>query len=101
MTLQDISEIIGVVGIINEYHWDVEKKTVTWDVENYEDSRIKVVVDYKLVTRDEAMEITKIKNPRVRNYELEQELHRYHGIQYFIKDDCPINGFSIVPNYVN
>ena len=101
MNILDIEKDFGTVGVINEYLWDVYNKTVTWNIEDYDDNKLSITVPYVLIGRETAMEITSLHNPRIRNYELEQELHRYHGIQYFIKDDCPINGFSIVPKYVN
>ena len=43
------------------------------------------------------MSLTGIDNPRVRDYELEMDMHLKLDCGYFIKGICPINGFSGCP----
>lgn len=67
-------------------------------IESY-DGKSKTTVSRPLhfVSREKAMSLTGIDNPRVRDYELEMDMHLKLDCGYFIKGICPINGFSGCP----
>jgi hypothetical protein len=72
-----------------------EKGFVTLQVENYEGTmKDSVKVPLVSVTRTDAMKMVGINNNRVRDYELEMELHKHFSVGHFINEVCPLNGFS-------
>ena len=100
ITSEDMDEMCGgYVMSVDGYDWDVSAKTVTWRVRGSDNKNHSISALYKLVSRDDAMEITGETDHRIRNYELEMELHDL-DIGYFIYKDCPINGFKTVPDHI-
>ena len=70
--------------------------SVTWFVEDEFCNPYVVTVPLKLISRSDALALLHEEgSSRLRNYEIEQELHERIDIGHFISDLCPFDGFSI------
>jgi len=92
----DIEEDIGFRILAIDRTFEGDNVNLILEGSNDED-KATVTRPMRLITREEAMKLTGIDNPRVRDYELEMELHEKLDMAYFIKELCPINGFNSLP----
>jgi hypothetical protein len=89
------SDVCATNQVFNE-------NSVTWSVEDDLRNPYVITVQLKLISRIEALVMLHEEDTsRLRNYEIEQELHERFDIGYFIPDVCPFNGFSIYEKPVN
>jgi len=96
MVLRDIENKLpgNEIGTIEEHTFSAHD--VVWSVTDWEGNALSIKVPLRLISRDDALFLLKDGAPgRLRNYEIEQELHERVDMGYFIPDVCPINGFSI------